>query len=57
MENHDPAEHAVTAENGGFDSGTLAQGTSFATTFDQPGEYRYICALHPGMKGRVIVEG
>jgi plastocyanin len=56
-ENHDPAEHTVTAEDGGFDSGTMARGASFKTTFDQPGANRYICALHPGMKGRVIVEG
>jgi plastocyanin len=41
---------------GGFDSGTMAAGATFGTTFDQPGEYRYICALHPGMKGRVVVE-
>jgi plastocyanin len=55
-ENHDPAEHTVTQVGGGFDSGTMAAGATFRTTFDQPGEYRYICALHPGMKGRVVVE-
>jgi plastocyanin len=54
--NHDPAEHTVTQVGGGFDSGTMAAGATFRTTFDQPGEYRYICALHPGMKGRVVVE-
>jgi plastocyanin len=54
--NHDPAEHSVTQVGGGFDSGTMAAGATFGTTFDQPGEYRYICALHPGMKGRVVVE-
>jgi plastocyanin len=54
--NHDPAEHTVTQEGGGFDSGTMAAGATFKTTFDQPGEYRYICKLHPGMKGRVVVE-
>jgi plastocyanin len=47
----------VTAEGGSFDSGTMAEGASFETTFDSPGEYRYICALHPGMKGMVTVEG
>jgi plastocyanin len=55
--NHDPAEHTVTQEGGGFDSGTMAGGATFKATFDQPGEYRYICELHPGMKGRVVVEG
>jgi plastocyanin len=54
--NHDPAEHTVTQEGGGFDSGTMAAGATFKTTFDQPGEYRYICTLHPGMKGRVVVK-
>jgi plastocyanin len=57
-ENHDPAEHTVTQEgDNGFDSGTMAQGAAFKTTFDAPGEYRYICALHPGMKGTVVVTG
>jgi plastocyanin len=55
-ENHDPAEHTVTGEDGGFDSGTLAGGAAFAATFDAPGEYRYICTLHPGMKGTVVVK-
>jgi plastocyanin len=35
----------------------MAGGATFKATFDQPGEYRYICELHPGMKGRVVVEG
>ena len=56
-ENHDPAEHTVTAEGGGFDSGTMTRGASFETTFDSPGEHRYVCALHPGMEGTVVVEG
>jgi plastocyanin len=53
--NHDPAPHTVTQESGGFDSGQLASGGKFAHTFHQPGEYHYLCALHPGMKGTVIV--
>jgi len=53
--NHDPAEHTVTQEGGGFDSGTMAAGATFTQKFDRPGEYRYICALHPGMKGVVVV--
>jgi plastocyanin len=55
--NHDPAQHTVTQEGGGFDSGTMTANGTFSHTFDQPGEYRYICALHPGMKGRVVVTG
>jgi plastocyanin len=56
-QNHDPAEHTVTGENGSFDSGSMAQGGTFKTSFDSPGEYRYICKLHPGMKGKVVVKG
>jgi plastocyanin len=56
-ENHDPADHTITSEDGSFDSGALARGAGFETTFDTPGEHRYLCALHPGMKGTVIVEG
>ncbi|MGW0183786.1 cupredoxin domain-containing protein [Nocardia sp. NPDC003345] len=26
-------------------------------TFTQPGEYRYLCPIHPGMRGTIIVEG
>jgi plastocyanin len=55
--NHDPAEHTVTQEGRGFDSGTMAASATFTQTFDRPGEYRYICALHPGMKGAVVVRG
>ncbi len=55
--NHDPAEHTVTQVGGGFDSGTMAKGATFEMTLDRPGEFRYICKLHPGMKGTVVVEG
>jgi plastocyanin len=53
--NHDPADHTVTGEEGAFDSGTMRRGGTFRTSFHSPGEYRYICALHPGMKGTVVV--
>jgi plastocyanin len=56
-ENHDPADHTVTGEDGSFDSGAMAQGATFRASFDNPGEYRYICKLHPGMTGKVVVEG
>jgi plastocyanin len=55
-ENHDPAEHTVTAEGGSFDSGAMARGAGFEITFDSPGKHHYFCALHPGMKGTVVVE-
>ena len=40
----------------GFASENQTRGT-FSHRFDQPGEYRYICDLHAGMDGRVVVAG
>ena len=50
----DREPHTVTADNKSFDSGTRKDG-EFRLRFDQPGTYSYHCALHPDMKGRVIV--
>jgi hypothetical protein len=50
----DSEAHTVTADNGSFDSGQITQG-EFRLIFEQPGSYSYHCALHPEMKGRVIV--
>lgn len=40
-----------------FDSGYLASGQSFTTTFKVPGVYKYVCVPHEfgGMTGEVIV--
>ena len=54
--NNDPGmTHTVTAADGSFDSGMLAEGQSFSYTFDQPGDFDYSCTPHPWMKGRVSV--
>jgi plastocyanin len=45
----------VTAFEGAFDSGELAEGASFSFTFDSPGEYRYRCLFHSEMQGTIIV--
>jgi plastocyanin len=55
--NDDDTEHTVTASDGLFDSGQLAEGGTFAFTFDTAGEYSYFCAIHPEMQGRVVVSG
>lgn len=54
--NEDPAEHTVTQQGGGFTSQTLGQGARFRMVFDRPGTYRYVCALHPEMKGTIVVK-
>jgi plastocyanin len=53
--NEDPAEHTVTHEGGDFASKTLARGGAFSVQFDRRGTFRYLCALHPEMKGTVTV--
>jgi len=54
--NKDGAPHTVTAKDGSFDSGNLAQGASFSFTFQKAGTYDYFCAIHPSMKGTVVVQ-
>ncbi|MEW6477301.1 MAG: hypothetical protein AB1679_34035 [Actinomycetota bacterium] len=46
--------HTVTADDGSIDSGPR-RGGQFRLRFDHPGEFRYHCALHPYMRGTVIV--
>jgi plastocyanin len=54
--NRSEATHTVTGDDLAFDdSGPLAPGQSFATTFDVPGTYRYHCGPHPGMVGEITV--
>lgn len=55
--NQDQVDHTVTSQPADrFDSGNVAPGGRFEFTFDQPGTYDYVCTIHPGMSGRVIVE-
>lgn len=53
--NNDSAPHQIVADDNSFQSGALSQGQSFQQTFDQEGTYSYHCAIHPSMKGTVIV--
>jgi len=47
--------HTVTFADGPH-SGELS-GEAFAVRFNQPGTYEYSCLFHPGMAGRVVVDG
>lgn len=38
-----------------FNSGMLEPGQSYTLRFTEPGVYNYICFLHPGMQGAVVV--
>lgn len=50
------ADGATVAAGEGFNSAALNPGQSFTLTFKDPGVYAYICHVHPGMSGVVIVQ-
>ena len=52
--NNDPTAHTVTGD--GFNTGPLDPGTTGTVPFDTAGNFDYFCAIHPTMRGRVIVE-
>lgn len=54
--NQDSSEHTVTAVDGSFDSGQMAQGQSFSFTFNKAGTFNYKCGNHPSMLGKVEVQ-
>ena len=55
--NNDNIAHTSTANNGTtFNSGTIAPGGSFKSTFTTAGSFAYHCAFHPGMVGTVTVQ-
>lgn len=49
--NNNGVSHTVTADDGTFDSGTLAESAQFSFTFDTPGTYPYYCEFHGGAGG------
>jgi len=53
--NKDPFPHTATAE-GTFDSKSIAAGDSWSYVARKSGEFAYVCTLHPGMKGTLLVE-
>ena len=51
--NKDVAPHTATASQ--FTSPQLGKGASYRRKFTRAGTYSYLCALHPGMRGKVVV--
>jgi plastocyanin len=55
--NNDSVAHDVTADS--FSSGEpggMAPGDTFEHTFEEAGNFDYVCTVHPGMEGTVTVE-
>jgi plastocyanin len=53
--NNDVESHTVTGLDGGPDSPVIAPGETYSFTFDEAGTFDYICTLHAGMDGQVVV--
>jgi len=47
--------HSSTAKDGGWDSGELDEGLTFAQRFDVAGVYPYFCTPHDFMRGTITV--
>ena len=53
--NADAAPHTATSTTGTFTTPQLRKGGTHRHTFKRAGRYPYVCALHPAMRGTVIV--
>lgn len=53
--NDDSAPHNVVSSDGTLQSPNLQKGDSWSHTFNEKGEFNYICSIHPVMQGKVIV--
>jgi len=51
--NNDSAPHQIKSDV--FNSPSLSKGQTFSFTFQNAGTFDYSCAIHPSMKGRIIV--
>jgi len=40
---------------GEVNTGIMFPGQSFSAVFTEPGTYRYVCSIHPGMYGTIVV--
>ena len=54
--NEDDSPHRIGDKNGTFKSAALDTDDTFSHTFTAPGEYPYICTIHPYMVGKIIVK-
>ena len=54
--NEDDSPHRIGNKNGTFKSAALDTDDTFSHTFTVPGEYAYICTIHPYMAGTIIVK-
>ena len=54
--NADDSPHRIADLNGAYTSAALDTEDSYSHTFATPGVYKYICSIHPYMKGEITVK-
>jgi plastocyanin len=54
--NEDDSPHRIGDSTGTLKSAALDTDATFSHTFAAPGEYAYICTLHPYMRGKIVVK-
>lgn len=54
-ENTGSTDHTVTASDGSFDSGSIPPGGTWEYTFEDEGEFEYMCTPHPFMVASISV--
>jgi plastocyanin len=55
--NGDAFEHSIVATDLTFRSDNIGQDATFRFTFTAPGEFTYVCGIHPQMQGTITVTG
>jgi plastocyanin len=55
--NGDSPNHTATADDGSFDTGSIANGASASATFSTAGTFGYHCAIHASMTATIVVAG
>jgi plastocyanin len=53
--NNDNTSHTATADDGTFNTGTIAAGATAKITFGTAGSFAYHCNFHRGMTGTIVV--
>jgi YVTN family beta-propeller protein len=52
--NDDGAPHSIAVKNGAA-SDALMPGSNYSAKFERPGDYDYVCSIHPYMAGKIVV--
>jgi len=57
ISNKDGVAHTWTSVDEVFNSGSIGPEGDFTFSFDEPGDYKFICSIHPSMTGSISISG